>query len=129
MMRRPRDVTMRRTRVWLLSILLAMSACRAVPAQAEDAVAAYVDQIAQRIAQQPGYQELIGGKQRLRAFLQIAVTTGGQLDYVAVDLSSGDSKFDQAAMALVYQTQSFGELPHALVEQSWFVFILSIPLP
>ncbi len=102
-------------------------AADAAPAHT-DAVAAYLDQIADRVVQQPGYQELIREKGR-RVLLQVIVKTGGQLDYVMVDHSSGSSAFDTLAMALVRQAQPFGELPNVLSNKGWFAFILSMPLP
>ena len=127
---------MNRTRVWLAALLLLLSAFGATTLRtqvvaatpsSQEAVVDYLDQIAQRVAQQPGYQKLIRGAHR-RVLVKITVTAGGKLDDVTIDLSSGDRAFDKSVLALVRQAQPFGELPRVLVDKGWLVFILTIPI-
>ena len=93
-----------------------------------DVVLAYIDHVARRVAQQPGYAPLVGGT-RLHVRLKLTIVAGGQLRDAAIDLSSGDAGFDQAALALVRDAQPFGALPPTLAEHGRLVFVLSVPLP
>jgi TonB family protein len=115
----------------------------AATAAGREAVQVYLDQIARRVAQQRGYEQLVAvagvtasskkkkkkRAEELRVLVKITVTTGGRLDYVEIERSSGDLGFDESAMELVRQAQPFGELPEALVRRGWFVFVMALPLP
>ena len=134
------------TRAWLTASLLMLFAFGAVTIMtqivkatpsSQDEVVNYLDQIAQRVEQQPGYQQLVSiatakksaRQKHLRTLVTITVTTGGRLRDATVNLSSGDRAFDQSALALVRRAQPFGELPPVLTKRGQLVFVLPVPLP
>ena len=120
----------------VLGMIIAIPQVAAAPSS-QEAVVDYLDQIARRVEQQPGYPQLIAASivkknkriTYLRTLVKVAVTSGGYLNDVSVDLSSGDHAFDQSVLELVRQAQPFGEMPPVLVEQGRLVFILSVPIP
>ena len=136
----------RRSRGWLAALLFMLPVFGAATIKTQlasgasavhDAVADYLDQIADRVTQQPSYAQFVAATAakkdkraaRLRVLVKITVTLGGKLDYVEIERSSGDPAVDQSALELVRQAQPFGELPPVLLDRGWLVFILPLPLP